>query len=176
LVTCQAQPSLGCVYKLVELNGRPRIKLSQDVSKVIIPGKKQPYRLYGHDRCPILDLLVGTLPEESTDTHPPTPPEIPLPGHRILCRHPFISRKRAAVTPSRVEALHVCVFRNGRVVEGANRTLLEARTAVRMQLQTLRPDMVRYTNPTPYKVSVTEGLYQFLHDLWLHETPVAELK
>jgi nicotinate phosphoribosyltransferase len=44
------------------------------------------------------------------------------------------------------------------------------------QLQALRPDHLRALNPTPYKVSVSEHLYQFLHDLWLAEAPIAEIK
>lgn len=34
LVTCYTQAALGCVFKLVEINNQPRIKLSEDVTKV----------------------------------------------------------------------------------------------------------------------------------------------
>jgi nicotinate phosphoribosyltransferase len=36
LVTCYAQAALGCVFKLVEINKQPRIKLSEDATKVYV--------------------------------------------------------------------------------------------------------------------------------------------
>jgi len=77
LVTCQAQPALGCVYKLVEIEGEARIKLSQDIAKVMIPGCKKIYRIFNKAGDPIVDLITrGSEPA-------------PKPGERIMCRHPF---------------------------------------------------------------------------------------
>jgi nicotinate phosphoribosyltransferase len=59
LVTCFSQPALGCVYKLVEINGHPRIKLSEDPNKVTIPCKKKCFRLYGREGVPLVDLMIG---------------------------------------------------------------------------------------------------------------------
>ncbi|TMW62539.1 hypothetical protein Poli38472_005157 [Pythium oligandrum] len=164
LVTCQAQPALGMVYKLVEINGEPRIKLSQDPSKVTIPGRKNAYRLVGENGRPILDLMVGCDEQ---------PPQV---GKKLLCRNPFDELRRAFVTPSSIIALHELVWdgANGGIV-GHLPSLEEARSHVAEQFDLIREDVVRALNPTPYKVSVSSELYDFIHDLWMKEFPVHEL-
>uniref|UniRef100_A0A0A9X2X5 Nicotinate phosphoribosyltransferase n=1 Tax=Lygus hesperus TaxID=30085 RepID=A0A0A9X2X5_LYGHE len=184
LVTCQRQPALGCVYKLVEINGTPRIKLSQDVVKVTMPGRKNAYRLYGADGHALIDLLQKS--EES-------PPEV---GVRVLCRHPFQESKRAYVIPTRVEPLYKEYWSKG-AVRVQLPTLDEIRQRVQSSLQTIRQDIKRNLNPTPYKessimnnskvlihpngslfdikVSVSDDLYNFIHGLWLANAPIGEL-
>lgn len=93
-MTCQRQPALGCVYKLVEIKGQARIKLSQDVEKVTMPGNKNVYRLYSADGHALIDLM-----QKSSEPAPEV-------GQKVLCRHPFQESKRAYVIPTTVEPLY----------------------------------------------------------------------
>ncbi|KAG6392898.1 hypothetical protein SASPL_147126 [Salvia splendens] len=165
LVTCYAQPALGVVFKLVEINNQPRIKLSEDVSKVSIPCKKRCYRLYGKEGYPLVDIMTG-------ENEPP-----PKVGVRILCRHPFNESKRAYVVPQRVEELLKCFWpgRSGIYTEELL-PLKAIRERCINQLGQMRSDHMRRLNPTPYKVSVSAKLYDFIHFLWLNEAPVGELQ
>ena len=163
LVTCQKQPALGCVYKLVEINDCPRIKLSQEVEKLVIPGKKVVYRLFGANGKPLIDVMQ--LQDEE-------PPKV---GERKLCRHPFIENKRAIVVPTSVQKLLELAWDGERGFVGQSRTMDEKREYCRHQLDTIRADHIRPTNPTPYKISVSEQLYDFLHKLWLENATVSEL-
>ncbi|XP_049789366.1 nicotinate phosphoribosyltransferase isoform X1 [Schistocerca nitens] len=162
LVTCQRQPALGCVYKMVEINGSPRIKLSQDVAKITMPGKKDVYRLYGSDGHALIDLIKRSVEP---------PPEV---GHKVLCRHPFEESKRAYVIPTRVEPLLKVCWQDGKICCPLP-TLSEVRSKVHASLRTLRQDHKRNLNPTPYKVSVSSELYTFIHELWLQNAPIGEL-
>ncbi|KAB1214753.1 Nicotinate phosphoribosyltransferase [Morella rubra] len=197
LVTCYAQAALGCVFKLVEINNQPRIKLSEDVSKVSIPCKKRCYRLYGKEGYPLVDIMTG-------ENEPP-----PKVGERILCRHPFNESKRAYVVPQRVEELLKCYW-PGKTDKAREDLppLKDIRERCIKQLEQMRPDHMRRLNPTPYKVldsslnfhtdfqllattnsywkrlnylngkqvSVSAKLYDFIHFLWLNEAPVGELQ
>lgn len=93
-MTCQRQPALGCVYKLVEIKGQARIKLSQDVEKVTMPGNKNVYRLYSADGHALIDLM-----QKSSEP-------APVAHQKVLCRHPFQESKRAYVIPTTVEPLY----------------------------------------------------------------------
>jgi len=162
LVTCKAQPALGCVYKLVEIGGKPRIKISADSGKMTIPGKKDAYRLYNKEGLAILDLMVG---------RGETAPEV---GKSILCRHPFNGRKRAKVTPSRVEPLLKCVYTMGQLkvdipsIENSKKRCQEG-------FKEMREDHTRRTNPTPYKISVSALVYDTIEELFEREVPVQEI-
>lgn len=162
LVTCAGDPSLGVVYKLVEINGRPRIKISEEPAKVTIPGRKTAYRLYGAEGYPLVDVMLG-------DSEAP-----PEPGQRILCCHPYQRARRTWVTPSQVEPLHHLLW-DGRAVNPLP-TLSEARELCRSQIGRLREDHLRQRNPTPYKVSLSEPLFDFMHELWEREAAVGDLR
>ena len=165
LVTCLKQPALGCVYKLVEVDETPRIKLSEDLAKVTIPGCKNGYRLFSQTGEAIVDVM--------TRVDEPAPKV----GERMLCRHPFLESKRAYVVPSKIQPLFTCVWDGKRGAPADLDLSLEtSRARCKEAIKQLRSDHLRYTNPTPYKVSVSAKLYDFIHDLWLAEAPVGELR
>eukprot|EP01132_Coremiostelium_polycephalum_P010820 gene10820-13257_t len=184
LVTCQAQPALGCVFKLVEIDGSPRIKLSQETNKVTLPGRKEAYRLYGSENHPLVDLLVSMTDHTlyydngNGNASPPTilaKSQIPEPGKKTLCLHPFEEQKRVFVTPTKVEPLHHMVYNKGSVTQPLP-TLEDIRKYCMEEISKIREDHVRSSNPTPYKVSVSENLYNLLHNLWLQSVPIKEMK
>jgi len=162
LVTCQAQPALGGVYKLVEINGEPRMKLSQDAGKVLIPGQKHPYRLYGEHGYPLLDIMV----QDSE--------EVPQVGQRLICRHPFIEKHRVAVVPSKVVPLHFLAYDGKVLAEGLS--IDDTKQFTKSEMNLLRVDILRPLNPYEYKVSVSEKFYEFFHALWQKERPLMELR
>lgn len=156
LVTCKDQPALGMVYKMVEINNTPTMKLSEQIEKINIPGEKRVYRLYDKMNIPIVDLMLCV--DECK-------PEIMKP---IICRHPFLEMKKMIVVPTRIEELSVDIdltsFKDDNINVKRDRCIKD--------MSTIRNDHKRSINPSKYKVSVSENLYSLMHSLIEKEAPI----
>ncbi|NXA26093.1 PNCB phosphoribosyltransferase, partial [Ibidorhyncha struthersii] len=139
LVTCPLQPSLGCVYKLVEVNGSPCLKLTEDEEKMTIPGIKTIYRLYDAAGHPFMDLMA--LEEEPS----------PSAGQELAVRVLGQLGETSKVMPTTVEPLHRTYFRDGEVCEPLP-TLPEVRSHAQASLGLLSPAHRRLHEPQPYPV------------------------
>jgi len=157
LTTSYAQPALGGVYKLVEVDGRPRMKISQQTEKLIIPETKRVYRLYSKNDEILMDYMTSKVEET------------PKPYQELVAIHPSDPFKRAVVKPAKVKSLLQPLFRNGRWLDG--RTLDERRKESLEAMKELRPDISRRKNPTPYKVSISVTLKRTMDELYEKEAP-----
>ncbi|XP_070687921.1 nicotinate phosphoribosyltransferase isoform X2 [Pempheris klunzingeri] len=152
LVTCTKQPSLGCVYKLVEVRQRPRMKISEDPEKSTVPGRKAVYRLIDAEGHPFLDLVC--LAAES-------PPEagVSLSCYPLRCHNSSVS-----VTPAQVTCLRQEVFTKGQVTHPLC-SAAETRAKVQGSLQTLHPRHKRLQEPESYSVALSEELHNLVTEI-----------
>ncbi|KAM9761639.1 nicotinate phosphoribosyltransferase [Menidia menidia] len=152
LVTCTKQPSLGCVYKLVEVRGRPRMKISEDPEKSTVPGRKAVYRLIDGEGHPFLDLLC-------LEVEPP-----PEAGRPLRC-YPLNSDKSpTSVTPAQVTCLRQELFTKGKLTQPLC-SAAETRAKVQSSLQTLSPRHKRLQEPDAYTVALSETLHNLVQEL-----------
>ncbi|XP_069377528.1 nicotinate phosphoribosyltransferase [Paralichthys olivaceus] len=152
LVTCTKQPSLGCVYKLVEVRGRPRMKISEDPEKSTVPGRKSVYRLVDAEGHPFLDLVC--LEVES-------PPEAGVP---LSCFPLGSDDSAVSITPAQVSCLRQEVFTRGQVTHPPC-SAAETRAKVHSSLQTLHPKHKRLHEPDSYKVALSEKLHNLVAEI-----------
>ncbi|NWH66490.1 PNCB phosphoribosyltransferase, partial [Geococcyx californianus] len=152
LVTCPLQPSLGCVYKLVEVNGSPCLKLTEDEEKMTIPGTKKIYRLYDADGHPFMDLMA--LEKEPS----------PSVGQEVVVHVLGQLSEATKVVPTSVEPLYRTYFRDGQVCELLP-SLVEVRNHAQVSLSQLHPAHRRLHEPQPYLVAMTEKLHYLLTEL-----------
>jgi len=145
LVTCQAQPALGMVYKLVELNNELKIKFSEEVDKIPIPGKKDVYRLYAHmDGYPSIDILARTDEDISV-------------GKVIYLRDLADKTVKLMIKPEKVERL-LELISDGKETKKLY-TLNEARDHCENQVKKIDPKILDLAKPKDYKVFITQKLY-----------------
>jgi nicotinate phosphoribosyltransferase len=147
IATGQSDAALDGVYKLSSVNGEPKIKLSENISKVTLPGIKQVYR-YKDENGFFMGDAVSFLDEE-------------VPRTMI---HPFDPEKSIDLDVSKATPLLEKVMENGKKII-ADRTPQEVAEYVQQRLKELPEEHKRFNNPHIYKIGISENLQHLRNHL-----------
>ena len=150
LITASSSPVFGGVYKLaaVETDGEilPRIKVSENVTKITNPCFKQVWRLYDRETDKaIADVL--TLRDEIIDD---TKPYVLFDEEHIW--------KRKTVENFRAVRLQQPLFEGGKCVH-TPRDIDEIRAFCAAQIDTMWEEVLRFENPHRYYVDLSQPLW-----------------
>ena len=151
LITASPEPVFGGVYKLAAVEDKdgnviPKIKISENVSKITTPCFKKVWRLFDRETGKaIADVL--TLHEEVIDDTKPY--EIFDPEHVW---------KRKTVTNFRAVCIQEKIFEKGKcLVE--EKSLKEIKEYCAAQVGTLWDEVTRFENPHQYYVDLSQKLW-----------------
>ena len=156
LITAKSEPVFGGVYKLaaIEKDGKiiPKIKVSENVGKITIPGFKQVYRLFDRDSGKAIADVI-TLHDEVIDDSKP---------YEIF--HPIYTWKRKTITNFYAKKLLVKIFDGGEsVYESPN--IEDIRNYCGEQINTLWEEVRRFEKPHKYFVDLSESLWTIKNQL-----------
>jgi nicotinate phosphoribosyltransferase len=141
LVIGRPDAALDGVYKLAAVGGRPVIKLSENVSKITLPAKKQVWRVIDRDGLFLGADVVGLLGE----------------GGISQMHHPFVPHQSFAIAGHETEPLLQMVMDRGRIVQDPPSLSRTARYC-RERLDLLPDEYKRFENPHIYKVGLSGEL------------------
>lgn len=156
LVTSKSEPVFGGVYKLtaIEENGQiiPKIKLSENASKITNPGYKKPVRLFCNETGKALADVILLNDEEIDETKP------------YVIFDPEFTYKKKKLEGFTVKNLQVPVFINGECVY-TSPSIEEIRNYSKEQLSLIWDEVKRFENPHKYYVDLSEKLWNMKQKL-----------
>ena len=141
LVTGFPDAALDGVYKLAYANGKPRIKLSENIGKITLPDRKQVFRITD-DEGNFIGADAVTL-ESETDVE--------------IMHHPLYPHKWLSVGNHIKEPLLHKVMENGARLLNP-KTLMQIAHYNRDRMAKLPKEYKRFDNPHIYKVGISKRL------------------
>jgi len=141
LVTGPPDAALDGVYKLAYADGKPRIKLSENLKKITLPGKKQLYRIVSEAGRFLGADIITCEGETKAD----------------VMYHPFEPDKSLDLKGYKQEPLLSKVMENGSI-SVAQPNIKEIANYCRARLALLPEEHKRFDNPHIYKVGISEKL------------------
>ena len=157
LITARSEPVFGGVYKLVAVEDGdgailPKIKISENVTKITTPHFKKLYRFFGNDTGKaIADYL--TIHDETVDDSRP-----------LVIFDPDATWKKKEVYDFTAKELQVPIFRGGQLVYDLP-SLEAIRAYCAAQVDTLWEEVKRFDNPHKYYVDLSQRLWDVKHGL-----------
>jgi nicotinate phosphoribosyltransferase len=148
LVTCPPDAALDGVYKLAYANGKPRIKLSENLKKITLPDKKQVYRILNGEANFFGADLISLHREAGVE----------------MMHHPADPDKFISIKGMRTEALLHPVMEKGKRLH-AESALKDISDYSFKRLARLPQEHKRFENPHIYKVGISEKLRDLRNDL-----------
>ncbi|PXF42840.1 Nicotinate phosphoribosyltransferase 1 [Gracilariopsis chorda] len=156
LVTCREQPALGCVFKLSSVQGKLRMKLSEDPAKASIPGEKVVYRLYDQHNKAFGDVLA--LSDDKSLRG----------GESVELRRRQRPENVITVVPHRIRKLLQLVWCGEPDVKQLDpqQYIKMATSRMKMDVDELDSEVVGVVcEPKEYPVFITSSLYQAMRKL-----------
>lgn len=141
LVTGQPDAALDGVYKLAFFKDEPRIKLSETISKITLPHKKQVFRILDQKGQFSGSDIITIIGEEKPD----------------MMFHPSDPLKFKSISGSKAEPLLKEVMVNGEITCNTPR-LEEIAEFSKKRLDLLPREYQRFINPHIYKVGISGNL------------------
>ncbi len=156
LITSRSEPVFGGVYKLaaIEKNGEiiPKIKISENTTKITNPGFKQVHRLYSNETGEAFADVITLFDEEICDDEPY---EIFDPEH---------TWKRKKVSGFTSKKMLVQIFKEGKCVyDSPDVHTIKAYCAE--QIDKLWAAVKRFENPHKYYVDLSPKLWAMKEEL-----------
>ena len=156
LITSKSEPVFGGVYKLVSVfegsKEIPKIKLSENISKITIPGFKSLYRLYSRETGKAIADVITTHNEKINQEGEY---EIFDPNH---------TWKRKTITNFYARNLLVKIFDKGKQIYFSP-PLSEIRDYCEKEVETLWDEVTRFENPHTYYVDLSKKLWNLREKL-----------
>jgi nicotinate phosphoribosyltransferase len=147
LVTGMGAGALDGVYKLCQINGKPSLKISDNITKITLPGKKSIYRFCDNDGMFTAD---GIALDDEADFD--------------IIHHPFETAKSSNMSGCRKEQLIHKVMQKGSKISGA-KSPGEVSEYAQSRLKFLPEEGKRFMNPHIYKVGISRQLLELRQKL-----------
>lgn len=158
LITAKSDPVFGGVYKLsaIEKNGEiiPKIKISENVAKIINPGFKKVYRFYSKETEKALADVI-TLHDEQ------------IPDNNYSIFDPENPWRKKALLNYYCKPLQEQIFKNGELVYSLP-NLESISKHCKDELNSLWDEVKRINNPHKYYVDLSQKLWDLKNDM-LHK-------